>query len=63
MTDRVVGQRSFRDGQCRTVYADGNGFQYLLDSQGRRVYGVWLLPDDAGADEPHIVEAFNRPAR
>jgi hypothetical protein len=34
------------------AYEDTQGRQYVLDGDGLRVYGVWLLP----ADEPVVVE-------
>jgi hypothetical protein len=51
--DRVIGRRLFTDGIERDVYEDAQGRQYVLDPDGEKVYGVWLLP----ADEPVITEA------
>ena len=55
-SDRIVGRRLFTDGIERDVYEDAEGRQYVLDGDGERVYGEWLLP----ADEPRIVPAGGR---
>jgi hypothetical protein len=54
--ERVVGRRLFTDGVERDVYEDALGRQYVLDGDGERAYGVWLLP----ADEPHVVASGDR---
>jgi hypothetical protein len=50
--DRWVGRRLFTDGIERDVYEDDGGRQYVLGSDGERLYGQWLPP----ADEPAVVE-------
>jgi hypothetical protein len=50
--ERVIGRGLFTDGLERDVYEDADGRQYVLDSDGDRVYGQWLWP----ADEPVVVE-------
>jgi hypothetical protein len=42
--DPVVGSRLFTDGSTRTVHTDA-GRQYVLDDEGGRVYGTWLVPE------------------
>jgi len=37
------------------VFLDAHG-QYVLDDEGRRVYGVYLVPEEEGCDAPVIVE-------
>jgi hypothetical protein len=58
--DPVIGQCRYVDGSTRTVYAEG-GRQYVLDENGRPVYGVWLRP----AEEPEtaiiVIEAGAQP--
>jgi hypothetical protein len=53
MSERVIGQRLFADGLARPVYEDERG-QFIVED-GERVDGVWLLPEDDGADTPLIV--------
>jgi hypothetical protein len=59
MTDatdpRAVGRVPFTDGAEREVYEDADGRQYVLDDDGGRVYGVWVMP----ADEPVLVGPVN----
>jgi hypothetical protein len=50
MKGRPCGTRDFVDGTCRPIYEDAQG-QYVLDDEGQRVPGQWLLP----ADEPLFV--------
>jgi hypothetical protein len=38
------------DGATRPVFLDVDGRQYVLDDEGRPVYGVWV-----DIDEPEIV--------
>jgi len=40
----AVGTRTFTDGTTRTVFLDLVGRQYVLDDDGRRLYGTWILP-------------------
>jgi hypothetical protein len=54
--DRLIGRRLFPDGLERDVYEDAQGRQYVLNPDGEKVYGVWLLP----ADEPEVVPAGGR---
>jgi hypothetical protein len=45
MKAKQIGQREFVDGATRIVFEDAQG-QCVLDDDGQRVYGVWLLPDE-----------------
>jgi hypothetical protein len=47
--DRIIGRRLFTDGAERPVYEDGDGRQYVVDDDGRRVEGVCVLPADEAA--------------
>jgi hypothetical protein len=38
----VIGQRTFPDGTSLPVYQDGQGLQYILDTNGWRRYGNWV---------------------
>ena len=40
----------FIDGVTRPVFLDVDGRQFVLDDEGRPVYGVWVY-----VDEPEIV--------
>jgi hypothetical protein len=51
----MIGERLFTDGATRAVYLGPDGRQYVRDA-GRKVYGVWLPPDE-GPDPAVIVEA------
>jgi hypothetical protein len=54
MIGQVIGYREFVDGTRRPIYWDATG-QYVLDDDGERVYGVWLIPDEE-CDLPLIVD-------
>jgi hypothetical protein len=47
--DPVIGHCQFADGAMRPVYDDGKR-QYVIDDQGFKVYGVWLIPEE---EPPH----------
>ena len=51
---RPITQVPFVDGVVRAVYEDeeSEGRQFVSDDDGRRVYGVWVLPPD----EPQEVQ-------
>jgi hypothetical protein len=53
--DPVIGHCQFADGALRPVYDDGKR-QYVIDDDGYRVYGVWLIPKEE-PDLPLIVPA------
>ena len=53
--DPVIGHCQFADGAMRPVYDDGKR-QYVIDDDGYRVHGVWLIPKDE-PDLPLIVTA------
>jgi hypothetical protein len=53
MSERVIGYRLFTDGLTRPVYEDERG-QFVVED-GERIDGVWLVPEDDGADTPLIV--------
>jgi hypothetical protein len=55
MRERIIGELEFTDGVRRTVYEDERG-QYV-ESDGERVYGLWLLPDEYDGDLPLVVLA------
>jgi hypothetical protein len=50
----VIGHRLFVDGAVRAVYQDDHG-QYVLDD-GERIDGLFVVPEDDGADMPLIVD-------
>jgi hypothetical protein len=53
--DPVIGHYQFADSAMRPVYDDGNR-QYVIDDDGYRVHGVWLISKDE-PDLPLIVPA------
>jgi hypothetical protein len=42
---QIIGNREFVDGTRRPIYLDAKG-QYVLDDDGERAYGVWLIPEE-----------------
>jgi hypothetical protein len=44
------------NGACRPVYEDATG-QCVVDDEGRRVYGVYLIREEEGCNPPMIVGA------
>ena len=54
--DQVVAYLQFVDGHWRPVYQRSDGQQYVVDEDGTRVLGVWLIPRDA-ADVPITVSS------
>jgi hypothetical protein len=53
--NQIVGYREFVDGSWRPIYDDGKR-QWVINDDGDRVYGVFLIPRDE-ADLPLIVRA------
>jgi hypothetical protein len=49
---RPIGLRDFLDGYARVVSLDADDREFILDDDGTRVYGTWLVP----ADEPVVVQ-------
>jgi hypothetical protein len=47
---RPIGETLFIDQTTRTVFEDIDGRQFVIDSDGNRVYGTWVY-----VDEPSIV--------
>jgi hypothetical protein len=54
MSARTIGHRLFTDGVARPVYEDERG-QFIVED-GERIDGVWLVPEEHGADTSVIVE-------
>jgi len=57
MNDPIIAYLTFVDGARRPVFEQPDGRQYVLDDDGERVHGVWLIPPDGGVDLPLIVSA------
>jgi hypothetical protein len=57
--DAVIGRRLFTDGLNRPVHRGPDGREYVIGPDGRRVYGVWVVP----ADEPVIVNEYGAGSR
>jgi len=55
MDDELLGHCRFTDGATRPVYAEGDR-QYTYDNDGKKVYGLFLIPRDHCPDLPVIVE-------
>lgn len=45
MTDPIIGCRFHRAGP-QSIFEDAAGCQYVLGDEGRRVYGVYLIPEE-----------------
>jgi hypothetical protein len=43
--DPVIGRRLFTDGVTRPAHRGPDGREYVVGSDGRRVYGTWLVPE------------------
>ena len=56
MPDQLIGYRVFTDKANRPIFQEESGRQYVMDDDGNRVYGVWLMPEDE-PDLPIIVPA------
>ena len=54
MESEPIATIKFADGIERPVYDDGEGSQYILDGNGKPVYGVWFIPRDE-PDVPIVV--------
>ena len=52
MPDQRLGEIELVDGSRRPVFEEPGGRQYVVDDNGERVYGVWIIPPDA--EEPIV---------
>lgn len=43
--DTIIAYRFPRGQGCQAVYEDVAGGQYVIDDEGRRVYGVYYIPE------------------
>ena len=43
--ESIIGYTFPRGQGCRAIYEDQAGEQYVLDDEGRRIYGVYLIPE------------------
>ena len=50
-----IARIPFTDGVERDVFQDKDRRQFVVDDEGDKVYGCWVLMDDP--DEPAIVDA------
>jgi hypothetical protein len=53
----IIGTRRFVDGADREVYQNPDGRQYVYDDCALRVYGIWILTEEAEAAVPVIAPA------
>jgi hypothetical protein len=57
LPDRLIGYRLFADSANRPIFEQADGRQYvLLDEEGTKEYGVWLIREDE-PDLPIIIAA------
>jgi hypothetical protein len=56
MIGQILGYREFVDGTRRPIYLNAKG-QYILDKDGERAYGVWLILKEECYDLPVMVDA------
>jgi hypothetical protein len=54
--DPIIGSRQFVDGSTRAIHGHGQR-QYVIDDDGDRVYGVFLILDEDEPDLPLIVRS------
>ena len=47
----IIGYREFTDGATRPIYDDGR--QYVIDDDGLKLYGVWVIPKEEAP--PHLI--------
>ncbi len=59
---QVIGFRLFVDGVLWPIYEDAQG-QYVVDDDGQRVYGVFLMSEEETCDLPVLVEKSNHAPR
>jgi hypothetical protein len=55
MSSQIIGHRDFVDDARRPIYEDAQG-QYVVNDEGERVYGFYLLPEEECCDPPVIVD-------
>ena len=66
---QVIGTRDFTDGSQRAVYEDDDGRQFVINDEGKGVYGIWILADqplaivdlDADAEMRCVAHRATRP--
>ena len=56
MPDRTIGYRDFVDGSRRPIDDDGRS-QYVINDEGQRVHGLFMIPEEERCDLPVIVDA------
>jgi hypothetical protein len=44
MSDPIKGERLLTDGITRPVLAARDGREYVIDGDGQKVFGLWLVP-------------------
>ncbi len=54
MTGQLIGYREFVAGTCQPIYVKDQG-QYVLNDEGERLYGVYLIPEEESCDLRVIV--------
>jgi hypothetical protein len=53
--DPIISYRNFVDGTRRPIYDDGR-MQYVINDEGERVHGIFMIPEEERCDLPVIVE-------
>jgi hypothetical protein len=51
LPDQLIGYRLFTNRARRPVFQQDDGWQYVIDDDGNKEYGLWLIPED----EPSII--------
>jgi hypothetical protein len=55
--DQFIGHVLLVDGATRPIYQQPDGRQYILNEEGERVHGVWMIPEEESFLPTIVVEA------
>ena len=55
MPDPIIGYVDFVDGSKRPIFDDGQT-QYVINDEGERVHGIFMIPEEERCDLPVIVD-------
>lgn len=57
---RIIGTRTFTDGNRRDVYGDDDGQQFVVGDDGEPVYGNWILIPEVEELTPIVTQGTQR---
>jgi hypothetical protein len=59
MSDPIIGRRHFIGTSPRPVYEEPqSGRQYVIDDEGTKVYGLYLIDPDDDDDDPDATPVY-----